>query len=260
MWYSDSIKGLSLDTPINTDQLPCVGCELGKQTQLPFLASPKRSVCRLQVIHNDLAGPMQVHSIQKALYIATFIDDYSRHGVVYFLNNKDQCTAAFKKFVAWAENQTSEKMQALHLDRRGEYMSGELKSFLAEKGIEHHLMMPRLPQQNGVAERWNRTILDKACTLLHSAGLSLGFWELVVDAVVHTYNWTPTRVLGWKTPHELWSDGHVPDVSYFRVFGCKAYVHVPEDKRKKLNPRSIKMMLVGYEPGSKGYRLWNPTT
>jgi hypothetical protein len=203
---------------------------------------------------------MQVHSIQKALYIATFIDDYSRYGVVYFLNNKDQCTATFKKFVAWAENQTSEKLQALHSDHKGEYMSSELKSFLAKKGIKHHLMMPRSLQQNGIAKRWNQTILDKAYTSLHSTGLSLGFWELAVDAMVHTYNQTPTHVLRWKTPHELWSDGHIPDVSYFQVFGCKAYVHVSEDKQKKLDPCSIKIMLVRYELGSKGYRLWNPTT
>jgi transposase InsO family protein len=116
---------------------------------------------------------MQVHSIQKALYIATFINDYSRHGVVYFLNNKDQCTAMFKKFVAWAENQTSERMQALHSDHRGEYMSGKLKSFLAKKGIKHCLTMPGLLQQNSIAERWNWTILDKACVSLHSTGLSL---------------------------------------------------------------------------------------
>jgi transposase InsO family protein len=158
---------------------------------------------------------MQVYSIQKALYIATFINDYSRHGVVYFLKSKDQCTATFKKFVAWAENQTLEKLQALHSDCRGEYMLGELKSFLAKKGIKHYLMMPGSLQQNGVAERWNWTILDKAHTSLHSTRLSLGFWELAVDAMVHTYNWTPTHVLGWKTPHELWSDGHILDVSYF---------------------------------------------
>ena len=103
-------------------------------------------------------------------------------------------------------------------------------------------------------------ILDKVCSMLHGTGLSLGFWELAADAAVHTYNCTPTRVLGWRTPHELWSVGHVPDVSYFRVFGCKAYVHVPEDKRQKLDPRSIEMTLVGYEPGSKGYRLWNSNT
>jgi hypothetical protein len=87
---------------------------------------------------------MQVHSIQKALYIATFIDNYSIHGAVYFLNSKDQCTATCKKTIAWAENQTSERMQALHSDCGGKYMLGELISFLAKKGIEHHLMMPRL--------------------------------------------------------------------------------------------------------------------
>jgi transposase InsO family protein len=155
MQYSNSIKGLLLSTPLDVDQLPCVRCELGKQIQLPFSASPKHLVCWLQVIHSDLAGPLQVHSIQKALYIATFINDYSRHGVVYFLNNKDQCTAAFKKFVAWAKNQTAEELQALHSDCRGEYMSGELKSFLAKKGIEHCLMMLGSLQQNGIAERWN---------------------------------------------------------------------------------------------------------
>jgi hypothetical protein len=260
MWYSDSIKGLSLDTLLNTDQSPCVRCELSKQMQLPFSASPKHLVCWLQVVHSDLAGPMQVYSIQKALYIATFINNYSRHGVVYFLNSKDQCAAALKKFVAWAENQTSEKMQALHLDCGGEYMLGELQSFLAEKGIKHHLMMPGSLQQNSIAKRWNWTILDKACASLHSTGLSLSFWELAVDAMVHIYNRTPTHVLGWKTPHELWSNGHIPDVSYFQVFGCKAYIHVPKDKQKKLDPHLIEMTLVGYEPGSKGYRLWNPTT
>jgi transposase InsO family protein len=94
-------------------------------------------------------------------------------------------------------------------------MSGKLQSFLAEKGIEHCLTMPGSLQQNSIAERWNWIILDKPHTLLHSAGLSLSFLELAVDAMVHTYNWTPTCVLGWTTPHKLWSDGHILDVSYF---------------------------------------------
>jgi hypothetical protein len=175
MQYSDSVKGLSLSTLLDVDQSPCVRCKLSKQTQLPFLAPPKCLVCQLQVIHCDLAGPMQVHSIQKALYIATFIDDYSRHGVVYFLNNKDQCTVMFKKFVAWAENQTLEKMQALHSDCGREYMSGELKSFLAKKGIEHCLTMSGSLQQNGIAKRWNWMILNKAHTSLHITKLSLSF-------------------------------------------------------------------------------------
>ena len=117
--------------------------------------------------------------------------------------------------------------------------------------------MPYSPQQNGMAERWNRTLLDKARAMLHTAGLSLGFWEFAVHTAVHIHNRTPSRTIGWRTPHELWTDGHVPDVSYFRIFGCKAYVHTPEAKRKKLDPKAEEMTLVGYEPGSKGYRLWD---
>ena len=120
--------------------------------------------------------------------------------------------------------------------------------------------MPHLPQQNGVAECWNRTLLDKACALIHTAGLSLGFWEYTLDTAMHIYNHTPMHFIGWHTPHELWTDGYIPDIAYFRVFGCKAYVHTPDNKHKKLNPRSIKMTLLGYELGSKGYRLWNQST
>ena len=134
----------------------------------------------------DLTGLIQLQSIQGSSYIATFIDDYSRHGVVYFLHTKDQCAIVFKKFLAWAENQTSERLLTLHSDRGGEYLSHAVRSILDEKGIEHRLTMPHTPQQNEVAERWNRMILDKTRALIHSAGLSLGFWELAVDTAVVT--------------------------------------------------------------------------
>ena len=120
-------------------------------------------------------GPMQTCSIQGSLYITTFIDDYSRHGVVYFLKSKDQCAAVFKKLLAWAENQISDRLLALHSDRGGEYLSRAIKSILDQKGIEHKLTMPHSPEQNGVAEQWNCTILDKMHALLYSVGLSYGF-------------------------------------------------------------------------------------
>jgi transposase InsO family protein len=257
--HSKAVSGLTLDPDSEREHPPCHGCELGKQTRLPFHASAKRSDQILQIVHSDLAGPMQVRSLRGALYIATFIDDHSRFGVVYFLKSKDQCAAAFKKYLAWAETQTSKKLLCLHSDRGGEYLSQAVRSLLDEKGIEHKLTMPGSPQQNGLAERWNRTILDKARSMLHGASLSLSFWELATDVAVHIHNRTPSRVIGWHTPHELWTS-RVPDVSYFRVFGCLAYAHVPQGKRQKLDPRSVPMTFVGYEPGSKGYRLWNSTT
>ena len=118
---------------------------------------------------------MQMCSIQGSQYIATFIDDYSRHGVVYYLRTKDQCATAFKKFLAWAKNQSLEHMSVLHSDHGREYLLSAVRSILDEKGIEHKLTMPYSPQQNGLAERWNCTLLDKARMLLHGAGLSLGF-------------------------------------------------------------------------------------
>jgi transposase InsO family protein len=100
------------------------------------------------------------------MHSVLFIDDYSRHGIVYFLRNKNQCIDAFKELLAWAETQTSDKMLILHSDRGGEYMSDALGALLAEKGIEHKL------QQNGLVERWNRTILDKA-RVCYTARLSI---------------------------------------------------------------------------------------
>src|SRR5712671_1022972 len=102
--------------------------------------------------------------------------------------------------------------------------------------------------------------MDKAMSMMHHAGLSYGFWEHAVCAATHIYNRSPIRSLNWRTPHEIWSGGHTPDVSYFRVFGCKAYVHVHKDDWKKLDPKAIEAVLIGYEPGSKGYRLWDKHT
>ena len=151
--YHTSVKGITSDLSGIKAQSPCLGCELGKQSQSPFLGLSKCLDHRLQIIHSDLAGPVHICSIQGSSYIVTFIDDFSHHGVVYFLKTKDQCAAAFKKFLAWAENQTSEHMLALHSNCGGEYLSRAIKSILDEKGIEHKLTMPHMPEQNGVAKR-----------------------------------------------------------------------------------------------------------
>jgi hypothetical protein len=120
--------------------------------------------------------------------------------------------------------------------------------------------MPGSPQQNGVAERFNRTLMDKAMAMVHAAGLSDGFWECAVLAAVHIYNRSPTRTLSWRTPFELWNLGEILDVSHLHIFGCKGYMHIPKDKRHKLDPKAIEVTLVRYEPGSKGYQLWDKHT
>jgi hypothetical protein len=252
--------GMDIDASAAAIPNACRGCELGKSARKPFPSSGKKTSRIYEVVHSDLAGPMQTDSVQGSKYIATFLDDYSRHAVVYHLKSKDKFVQALKTFLAWGETQTSQKLRALHSDRGGEYMAGTVTQILNEKGIERHLTMPGSPQQNGKAERFNRTLMDKAMAMLHAAGMSGGFWEHAVLAALHIYNRSPTRVLSWRTPYELWNSGQVPDVSHMRIFGCLGYMHVLSDKRRKLDAKAIEVVLVGYEPGAKGYRLWDRHT
>ena len=253
-------SGMDFDSSTAAIPNTCHGCELGKSTRKPFSGSGKKTSRIFEVVHSDLAFPKQTKSIQGSAYFATFIDDHSRQAVVYFLRSKDQFVSALEKYLAWGETQTSQKLKALHSDRGGEYVAGTVIKMLEEKGIERHLTMPGSPQQNRKAERFNRTIMDKAMAMVHAAGLTAGFWEYAVNAAVHIYNRTPTRTLGWRTPFELWNSGQIPDVSHLRIFRCLGYMHVPGDKRRKLDAKAIEVVLVGYEPGSKGYRLWDRNT
>ena len=255
-----ALKGLDLDGSTASAPGICAGCEMGKSTRKQFPKSSKKTDQILEIVHSDLAGPIRDRSIQGSYYIATFIDDHSRHAVVYCLKSKDQFVDALRKFIAWTNTQTSKKLRVLHSDRGGEYIAASVKLILDQNGIEHNLTMPGTPQQNGKAERFNRTIFDKALSMLHTSGLSNGFWEYAISTAVHIYNRSPTRSLQWRTPHEIWSAGHVPDVSYLRIFGCKAWMHVPADKRRKLDVKATEVTFIRYESGSKGYRLWDKRT
>jgi transposase InsO family protein len=255
-----ALTGMDLDSS-TTAPTVCRGCEVGKSTRKPFSASStKRTSAILEVVHSDLAGPMQTKSLQGLYYTATFIDDHSKLAVVYFIASKDQFAKVFNMYLSWAETQPTLKLKALHSDRGGEYMAKAVQDTLKQRGIEHHLTMPGSPQSNRKAERFNHTITDKAMAMLHTAGLSFGFWEYAMNAAVHIYNHSPTRMLKWHTPLEVWYSGKVPDVSHLRVFGCKGYMHVPTDKRRKLDAKAIEVMLVGFEPGAKGYQLWDKQT
>lgn len=253
-----SVKGVDAVDPADVE--PCEGCAFGKSHRQPFSPSDKRASEVLELVHTDLDGPMRTRSINGYSYFAGFIDDHSGLARVYFLKHKSDAFRAFDDYKAWAENQTGKKIKRVRSDRGGEYTSKEFTDHLRKHGIEHHKTVAKSPQQNGRAERWNRTVVEKAMSMLHQAGLSHGFWQLAVEAAVHIYNRQPMRRLKWCCPITVW-DGTVPDVSYFRVFGCKAYVHVQKSERAgKLDKKAVEMIFVGYEAGSKGYKFWNPAT
>lgn len=243
----------------DTDTSPCEGCQWGKSKRAPFPISTKRATKPLELVHTDLDGPMRTQSVVGHYkYFMSFLDDATSLGRAYYLKEKSDALQAFENFKAWAENVTGHKIIGLRSDRGGEYTSDAFQARLKHYGITHYTTMPGSPQQNGRAERWNQTIVDKAMAIMHHAGLSHGFWQLAVDTAVHIYNRQPMRRLKWRCPITAW-DGTIPDISYFRVFGCKAFVHVPKERRQgKLDKKAIEMIFVGYEQGSKGYRFWDP--
>lgn len=250
------VLGLTLDkTP--KPESPCEGCMLGKQHRRSFKISQTPPASEpFALVHSDLDGPMRTPSITGSSYFCTFLDDHSGVVWVYYLKSKDEAITAFRKFKAMVETQYSRKIKVFRSDRGGEYMSREFQTLLETEGIIHNRTTPSTPEQNGKAERINRTLVEAAKSMLHAAGLSDGFWEEAVKTAVHVRNRAPHRGLGWRTPVEVLT-GKKPDVSYFRVFGCLVYRLVLRDNRTKLEPNSEPMVFVGYEYGTKGYRLWD---
>jgi len=249
------VKGLPQIDHMN--QL-CEGCLFGKQPRKSF---PKESNIRakepLELIHTDICGPIKPCSLGKSNYFALFIDDYSRKTWAYFLKQKSDVFDAFKKFKAFVENESGYKIKAMRSDRGGEFTSKEFEKFCEENGIHRPLTVPYTPQQNGVVERKNRSLLNMARSMLKSKRIPKEFWAEAVECAVYLANRSPTRSVWNKTPEEAWC-GRKPCITHLRVFGSLAYAHVPDQRRSKLDDKSEKYIFIGYDSRSKGYKLYNP--
>jgi hypothetical protein len=152
------------------------------------------------------------------------------------------------------EKQSERKLKVLRTDNGMEFCSADFKSLCKKEGIVRHHTIPHTPQQNGVAECMNKTIISKACCMLSNSGLSIKFWAEVVSTACHLINCSLSTAVGKKTPIEVWSASPY-DYSQLRVFCCTAYEHVDNCK---LEPRAIKCIFLGSGSGVKAYKLWNP--
>ncbi|CAL9003641.1 unnamed protein product [Prunus brigantina] len=260
-------------------QKVCENCLVGRQHRDPF---PKESMWRasniLQLLrlfgrfavwaknrgyrtattpNADICGPINPISNGKKRYLITFIDDFSRKTWVYFLVEKSEAFSTFKSYKARVEKETGTYIRSLRTDRGGEFTSQEFTNFCNEHGIHRQLTAAYTPQQNGVAERKNRTIMNMVRSMLAAKQIPKTFWPEAVNWTVHVLNRCPTFAVKNKTPEEAWS-GHKPSVDYFRIFGCISHVHVPDNKRVKLDAKSFKCILLGVSEESKAYRLFNP--
>jgi transposase InsO family protein len=262
---ADGATDLPLASHVSQSTLPCDACAAGKSHRQPIAHKATHRATRcLELVHSDMWGPINVDADGGWTGFLTFIDDFSREAVVYLMKGKSGADVLthLTDYKAWAENITGQRLTALRTDNGGEFINRATDQFLRQHGVTRQVTTAYTSSQNGVAERFNRTIMDTVRSMLHHANLADYFWPLAVQAATYVKNRCPTTALQHITPHQAWH-GHRPDLHSLRVFGCVAHLHIPEqssERVNKLSARSVPCINVGYSLRSKGYLLFNPCT
>src|SRR5579871_3456526 len=234
----------------------CEHCLYGGQHKLPSTNTTSRASNILELIHTDICGPMNHLSLGGAKYFIIFIDDKTRMTFIYLLKTKGKAFDKFKNFQALVENQQNKKIKRIRSNNGGEFTSKKFKQHLQDCGIQHKATVPYTLQQNRVSKRSNRTIIERAKSMLHASRLGYEFWGEVVTTIVYLKNRSPTTAIIDKTPYEAWF-GKKPSLNHLRTFGCIVYTYILKEKRHKLDWKTTKYIFLGYS-GTNQYRLWDP--
>jgi hypothetical protein len=214
----------------------------------------------LEKIHSDLAGPITPVSLGGNKYIVTFTDDYSRFSWVFPCQKKSECLEIFKVFKKAVENEFNQKIAFLHCDNGGEYSSIEWKRFTQQEGIQVQYTVPYTPEQNGVAERLNRTLFNTArCFANDSPILTKALWAELIRTACYIKNRVPSSTnANFKSSYEMLFN-RPPSIDHLRVIGSKCFSNKTGKQLGKLEERAIECLLVGYE-SENIYRVYDPSS
>jgi hypothetical protein len=207
-------------------------------------------------VHTDICTVGQGYNLYR--YFITFIDDYSRFTHIYLLRKKSEAHKAFMDFKSLVENQHGSKIKILRSDNAPEFTEGRFKEILERSGIKLESTNPYSPQQNGVAEHYNRTVTEMTRAMLIDAKLSTFFWPLAIECANHLKNrLTHASLPSNTTPYEAFN-GTKPNISYFRLFGSKCFAPI-FTPHHKMSAKGVEGVFVGYAPWAKGYLFWDKT-
>jgi transposase InsO family protein len=173
------------------------------------------------------------------------------------MKTKDEVFTHFRDFKAHVENMTGRKINTLSTDNGGEYTSTNFLDFCKEAGIRREKTMAYNPQRNGVAERKNRSIISAMKAMLHDQSFPMYLWVEACNTTVYLQNKSLHRIMEGKTPEEAFT-GSRPEIGHLRIFGCLVYIHIPVEKKKKLQHLGQRSILVGYNEDLKAYRVFFP--
>nr|GEW95901.1 hypothetical protein [Tanacetum cinerariifolium] len=253
--YISDLKGNDL----LTDHL-CSSCELGKEKQksshTKITPSSKR---RLQLLHMDLCGPMRVASINGKRYVLVIVDDYSRYTWTYFLRSKDETPKVLIDFLRLVQRGLQAQVRIVRTDKGTEFLNQTLLVYFGAEGILHQTSVARTPEQNGVVERQNRTLVEAARTMLSAAKVPLFFWAGAIATACFTQNHSLVIPRHEKTPYHIIND-RKPSVKFFHIFGSLCYIVRDGENLDKMKKKGDACIFVGYSTQSRAYRVFNKRT
>jgi transposase InsO family protein len=245
----------------NPENLPkgdikCPVCMIAKGTRSNKLLPSYRPVEKLGIIACNLIGPFEIPTFDDGKYILTIRDLSTSYSEIKILKNKGETAKLLMEQITKFETVTGKKVNCIRSNNGGEFKSNVLAEFIKSKGIqaEHSLLYHHY--QNGAIERFNQTIQDMGRAALTDSCLPQSFWGFAFLWANYTLNRLPNKISGNITPFKAFH-GYRPVLDDLRIFGAKAFVLTPPEKRKKLDDRARKARVVGYVDGGKGWMLWD---
>ncbi|GJX06162.1 retrovirus-related pol polyprotein from transposon TNT 1-94 [Tanacetum coccineum] len=238
----------------------CSSCELGKAKRKSFhTKTTPSSKRRLQLLHMDLCGPMRVESINGKKYVLVIVDDYSRYTWTHFLRSKDETPGVLIDFLTLVQRGLHAQVTTVRTDKGTKFLNKSLHAYFAKEGIRHETSTARTPEQNGVVERRNRTLVEAARTMLSAAKVPLFFWAEAIATACFTQNRSLVIPRHEKTPYHI-INARKPSVKFFHIFGSLCYIIRDGENLDKMKEKGDACIFVGYSTQSKAYRVFNKRT
>ncbi|EDK42735.1 hypothetical protein LELG_00913 [Lodderomyces elongisporus NRRL YB-4239] len=238
----------------NDLQFHCQSCLQGKQFQnIPNIATDDKALTPLEVIHADVIGPLPT-SITGDMFALVVSDEYSRYMCCIPMQRKSDVSELLIILIHNMETHHQCQVRQLRSDNGGEFQNNQLKLFCETKGIQHTFITPHMHHQNGLAERANRSVQDKARVLMLQLKLPEVYWPYAYKTAAFLLNATPKQVLNNISPFELWF-GKPVDYNLLKPFGIQCYAHIPEHYRSRLDPNGRLCILLGFPDNRKAYTL-----
>jgi transposase InsO family protein len=255
---SGAIVGVELDP--DSQEADCDTCTFARATRQPIpkvrISPPAQSFG--DEIHTDVWGPATIATGQARRYFITFTDDATQYPVTYLLRTKDEALEAYKSFEAWAiAQQHCKAIKVLRSDRGSEYLSSTFDQHLAKADTARKLTTHDTLQLNSIAERLNRTLMERICRLTHASGLPKSLWGEALRHATWLKNRTVTHALDSKMPYEALY-GRPPDLSALRTWSSRVLVH--DASGSKLSARAREVCWIGPDADVKAHRVFWPSS